>query len=52
MQKKIKMSNTVDYLEQLENEAIYILRETAAQFENQLCFSRVVKIPSFWYIWL
>ena len=33
------MSNTVDYLEQLENEAIYILRETAkAQFENQLCF--------------
>ena len=34
MQKKIKMSNTVDYLEQLENEAIYILRETAAQFEK------------------
>lgn len=28
------MSNTVDYLEQLENEAIYILRETAAQFEK------------------
>ena len=34
MQKKIKMSNTEDYLEQLENEAIYILRETAAQFEK------------------
>jgi sulfate adenylyltransferase subunit 2 len=28
------MSNTNHYLEQLENEAIYILRETAAQFEK------------------
>ena len=28
------MSNTNQYLEQLENEAIYILRETAAQFEK------------------
>ncbi|MGR3790521.1 sulfate adenylyltransferase subunit CysD [Flavobacterium sp. TN-1] len=28
------MSHTNDYLEQLENEAIYILRETAAQFEK------------------
>jgi 3'-phosphoadenosine 5'-phosphosulfate sulfotransferase (PAPS reductase)/FAD synthetase len=52
MQKKIKMSNTVDYLEQLENEAIYILRETAAQFEKPALLFRVVKIPSCWYIWL
>lgn len=29
-----------NYLETLEQEAIYILRETAAQFENQLCFSQ------------
>ncbi|MFD2602168.1 sulfate adenylyltransferase subunit CysD [Flavobacterium suzhouense] len=28
------MSNITDYLEQLENEAVYILRETAAQFEK------------------
>jgi sulfate adenylyltransferase subunit 2 len=28
------MAKNNDYLEQLENEAIYILRETAAQFEN------------------
>jgi sulfate adenylyltransferase subunit 2 len=28
------MANTNHYLEQLENEAIYILRETAAQFEK------------------
>lgn len=28
------MSTTKDYLDQLENEAIYILRETAAQFEK------------------
>lgn len=28
------MTNTNHYLEQLENEAIYILRETAAQFEK------------------
>jgi sulfate adenylyltransferase subunit 2 len=28
------MTNTNNYLEQLENEAIYILRETAAQFEK------------------
>lgn len=28
------MKITTDYLEQLENEAIYILRETAAQFEK------------------
>ena len=28
------MANTNNYLEQLENEAIYILRETAAQFEK------------------
>ncbi len=28
------MSNSTDYIEQLENEAIYILRETAAQFEK------------------
>jgi sulfate adenylyltransferase subunit 2 len=28
------MNNSTDYLEQLENEAIYILRETAAQFEK------------------
>ena len=28
------MTNNSNYLEQLESEAIYILRETAAQFEN------------------
>ena len=28
------MNNSTDYLDQLENEAIYILRETAAQFEK------------------
>jgi len=28
------MINSTDYLDQLENEAIYILRETAAQFEK------------------
>jgi sulfate adenylyltransferase subunit 2 len=28
------MKNTTDYLDQLENEAIYILREAAAQFEK------------------
>ena len=28
------MSTANNYLEQLENEAIYILRETAAQFEK------------------
>lgn len=28
------MNNSKDYLDQLENEAIYILRETAAQFEK------------------
>lgn len=28
------MSNATDYLEQLEKEAVYILRETAAQFEK------------------
>lgn len=28
------MSNTINYLNQLEEEAIYILRETAAQFEK------------------
>lgn len=28
------MSNTTNYLDQLEDEAIYILRETAAQFEK------------------
>lgn len=28
------LNNNNDYLEQLESEAIYILRETAAQFEN------------------
>ena len=28
------MSQKHNYLEQLENEAIYILRETAAQFEK------------------
>ncbi|MFD2891907.1 phosphoadenosine phosphosulfate reductase family protein [Flavobacterium chuncheonense] len=28
------MANTIDYLEELKNEAIYILRETAAQFEK------------------
>jgi sulfate adenylyltransferase subunit 2 len=28
------MNNTTDYLDQLENEAIYILREAAAQFEK------------------
>lgn len=32
--KRNKMSTTNNYLEQLENEAIYILRETAAQFEK------------------
>ena len=35
----IDMANTIDYLEELKNEAIYILQETAAQFEKQLyCF--------------
>ena len=28
------MSNSTHYLNQLEDEAIYILRETAAQFEK------------------
>lgn len=34
IEKEEKMSNSNHYLEQLENEAIYILRETAAQFEK------------------
>ena len=34
IEKEEKMSNSNHYLEQLENEAIYILRETASQFEK------------------
>jgi len=34
MKDNLQMTNSKDYLDHLENEAIYILRETAAQFEK------------------
>jgi len=34
MKENLHMNNSKDYLDHLENEAIYILRETAAQFEK------------------
>ena len=35
----------LNHLEQLEAEAIFVLRETAAQFENPDCFFLAVKTP-------
>lgn len=41
----------LDYLEQLEAESIYIMREIAAQFEKPALLLAAEKIPSHWFIW-
>ena len=41
-----------NYLEQLESESIYILREVAGQFERLIAFSVEERIVSHWHIWL
>lgn len=41
-----------NYLEQLESESIYILREVAGQFERPALLLAEEKIASHWRIWL
>jgi hypothetical protein len=51
--KKEKMSiYHLDYLDQLEAESIYILREVAGQFERPAFCSAEEKTVLYWLIWL